>query len=80
MRLDHLGDGSILHLSLWENNIILTLVSVNTLFILFPESVDGRRQGRPWDAQEDVHSSRLAVNRRTMDAKGRLLPQVEADE
>lgn len=50
------------------------------VYLLFPEPVDGRRQGGPWDAEEDVHPSGLPLHGRAVDAEGRLLPQAEVDE
>ena len=47
---------------------------------LFSESVDGRREGGPRDAEEDVHPPGLAVDRRAVDAEGGFLPQTQTDE
>lgn len=46
----------------------------------FSKPVDGRRKGWPWNAEKDVHPSRLTVNGRAMDAESGLLPQTQADE
>lgn len=47
---------------------------------LFSEPMDGGGEGRPGDAEEDVHPPGLAVDRGAVDAEGGLLPQAEADE
>lgn len=47
---------------------------------LFSESVDGRREGGPWDAEEDVHPPGLPLNGRAVDAEGGFLPQTQTDE
>ena len=42
--------------------------------------MDSGGQGRPGDAQEDVHPSRQPRHGRTVDAEGRLLPQAQAHQ
>jgi hypothetical protein len=44
------------------------------------QSVDGGGEGRPRDAQEDVHPPRQPVDGRAVDAEGRLLPQAQAHQ
>lgn len=42
--------------------------------------MDGGGQGGPGDAETDVHPPGQPVDRRTMDAKSRVLPQAQADQ
>lgn len=47
---------------------------------MFPESVDGRRESGPRDAEEDVHPPGLAVDRRAMDAESGFFPQTQVNQ
>lgn len=40
----------------------------------------GGGQGRPRNAKADVHSSRLTVDGRAVDAESRLVPQTQTNE
>lgn len=42
--------------------------------------MDGGGQGRSGDAQTNVHPSRLTVDRRAVDAEGRLVPQTQINK
>lgn len=61
-------------------NVANVIIYAKLISIIFIKPVDGSRQGRPRDAQEDVHSSRLPIDRGTMDAEGCLLPQVKVNQ
>jgi len=43
-------------------------------------ALDGRRQGRPGDAEGHVHSPGLSVDRRAVDEQAGLFPQAEAHQ
>lgn len=64
----------------WYNWSIISIRKFLYLRRLFSESVDGRREGGSWNAEENVHSPGLTFDGWTMDAEGCLLPQIEADE
>jgi hypothetical protein len=50
------------------------------MYSLFLQPVDHCGQGRPRDAQEDVHPPGQPNDGRAVDAKSRLLPQAKADK